>query len=92
MAWKRAKRGGGATDVYQYVWRRVRRRLERVGQGEFVESIENAPVVGRWVRDRDEYEEGMDEAVRQELLELCEPKIQRTEDFLDLDLSHCRAT
>jgi hypothetical protein len=89
---RKANEAGGRRTFANAVWRRVRRRLEWVGQGELVESIESAPMVGRWVRDRDEYEEGMEAAVRRELLEICEPEIQRTEDLLDLDLSHWRAT
>jgi len=85
---KKANEAGGRRTFTNAVWRRVRRRLERLGQGELAESTENAPVVGRWVRDRDEYEEGMDEAVRQELLEICEPEVRRTERLLSLNLEH----
>lgn len=88
---RRQTRRRGRRTFINAAWRRVRRRLEWIGQEELVESIENAPMVGRWVRDRDEYEEGMDEAVRRELLEICELEVQRTEDLLDLNLSHCRA-
>jgi hypothetical protein len=87
---EKANEAGGRRTVTNAIWRRVRRRLRWVGQDSLVESIEQAPVVGRWVRDRDEYERGMDESVRRELLEICEPEIQRTETLLDLDLSHWR--
>lgn len=87
---KKVNEAGGRRTFTNAVWRRVRRRLEWIGQEELVESIENAPMLGRWVRDRNEYEEGMNETVRQELLEICEPEIQRTEELLDLDLSHWR--
>jgi DNA-binding transcriptional ArsR family regulator len=85
---EKANEAGGRRTFTNAAWRRVRRRLERVGQGELVESVENAPVVGRWVRDRDEYEEGMDEAVRRELLEICEPEVRRIERLLSLNLEH----
>jgi len=88
---KKANEAGGRRTFTNAVWRRVRQRLEWIRQEELVESIENAPMVGRWVRDRDEYDEGMDETVRLELMEICESEIQRTEDLLDLDLSHWRS-
>ena len=87
---KKANEAGGRRTFTNAVWRRVRRRLEWIGQEELVESIENAPMVGQWVRDRDEYEEGIDKTVRQELLQICEPEIQRTEALLNLDLSNWR--
>jgi hypothetical protein len=87
---KKANEAGGRRTFTNAVWRRVRRRLHWIGQDVVAESIEEAPVVGRWVRDRNEYEQGMDESVRRELLEICEPEIRRTEALLDLDLSHWR--
>jgi hypothetical protein len=87
---KKANEAGGRRTVTNAVWRRVRRRLRWIDQDGLVESIEKAPVVGSWIRNRDEYEQGMEEEVRGELLEICEPEIQRTEELLDLDLSHWR--
>jgi hypothetical protein len=87
---KKANEAGGRRTLANAVWRRIRRRLQWVGQDDFVESVEEAPVVGRWVRDRDEYERGISEPVRRELLEICEPEIQRAETLLDIDLSHWR--
>jgi hypothetical protein len=88
---KKANEAGGRRTLTNAVWRRMRRRLRWVGKDGLVESIENAPVISRWVRDRDEYEQGMSRHVRRELLHICEPEIQRTEALLDLDLSHWRS-
>lgn len=87
---KKANEAGGRRTVTNAVWLRIRGRLRRIGQDSLVESIEEAPVVGRWLRNRDEYERGIKEDVRRELLEICEPEIRRTEELLDLDLSHWR--
>lgn len=88
---EKANEAGGRRTIINAAWRRVRRRLQWFGQDRLVESIEEAPVVGRWVRDRNEYERGMSDEVRGELLEICEPEIRRTEKLLDLDLSHWRS-
>lgn len=85
---EKANAAGGRRTLTNAVWRRVRRRLQRFGQDALIQSIEEAPVVGRWVQDRDEYERGMSESVRRELLDICEPEIRRTEALLDHDLSH----
>jgi len=87
---EKANEAGGRRTITNAVWRRVRRRLRWIGQDRLVETIEESSVVGSWVRDRDEYERGMDESLRRELLEICELEIQRTEALLDLDLSHWR--
>lgn len=87
---EKANQAGGRRTVTNALWRRVRRRLQWAEQDALVESIENAPVVGRWVRDRDEYERGMSDETRRELFDICEPEIRRTEALLDLDLSHWR--
>lgn len=89
---KKANEAGGRRTLTNAVWRRVRRRLHRLGQDSLVESVEEAPVLGRWVRDRKEYEQGMSEAVRNELQEICEPEMERTEALLDIDLSHWRTS
>jgi hypothetical protein len=85
---KKSNEAGSRRTITHAIWRRVRRRLRWAGQEEFVETIEEAPVIGNWVCDRDEYERGMDEATRSELLNICEPEIRRTEELLDLDLEH----
>lgn len=87
---KKANEAGGRRTVPNAIWRRVRRRLHWIGQDGLVETIEDAPVVGCWVQDRDEYERGIEREIRDELLEICEPEIHRTEELLDLDLSHWR--
>ncbi len=88
---EKANEAGGRRTFTNAVWRRVRPRLQWAGQDALVEFVEDAPVLGRWVRDRDEYEQGIDESVRRELLDICEPEIRRTEVLLDLDLSHWRS-
>jgi len=87
---EKVNEAGGRRTATNAVWRRVRRRLKSAGQDSLVESIEEAPVVGGWVRNREEYKRGVSNEVRRELLEICEPEIQRIEALLDLDLSHWR--
>jgi FMN phosphatase YigB (HAD superfamily) len=85
---EKVNEAGGRRTVTNAVWRRVRRRLRWIGQDRLVETIEESPVVGSLVRDRDEYERGMKEEVREELLKICEPEIKQTEELLDISLSH----
>jgi hypothetical protein len=88
---KKANEAGGRQTFTNAIWRRVRRRLRWIGQTELIETIEEAPVLGRWMSDREEYEQGMNEETREELQKICEPEIQRTEELLNLDLSHWRS-
>jgi hypothetical protein len=85
---KKVNEAGGRRTVANAVWLRIRLRLRRIGQDRLVKTIEESPVIGSLVRDRDEYERGMKKEVREELLEICEPEIQRTEELLDISLSH----
>jgi hypothetical protein len=89
---QKANEAGGRRTFANTVWRKVRSRLQKFGQEGLVDAIENSSIIGPWVRDRDEYEQGLDQEVRCKLQEICEPEIQRTEALLDLDLSHWRAS
>jgi len=83
-----ANEAGGRRTLANAIWRRLRRRLRWVAGESLVESIEEAPVVGNWVRDRTEYEKGMSDEVRHELIKICEPEVRRTEKLLNLNLKH----
>jgi len=87
---EKANKAGGRRTITNAVWRRVRRRLSWIGQDALVRSIEEAPIIGRWVQDRYEYEQGMSDETRQELKEICEPEIRRTEEVLNINLDHWR--
>lgn len=85
---RKVNEAGGRRTLTNAVWRRVRRRLLRLDQQEFVEAVQETSLVGRWIHDRNEYERGIQPDVRRELEEICAPEIHRLEQLLDLDLSH----
>lgn len=57
---------------------------------EAAQTLEEMPLIGEMLQDKQEYEEGIDPALRAELLQLCEPEIERLENLLDLDLDTWR--
>jgi len=82
---------GGKRTMPNAVWRRIRRRIVKFGKDDLVNAIETAPIIGQWVRDRDEYNHGIDSKVRDELEVICEPEIRRLEQLLELDLASWRS-
>jgi hypothetical protein len=81
------------------VWRGIKKAVVRssletaarnMRLDDAAQSLEQLPLIGQVLQDKQEYEEGIDPALRTELLELCEPEIQRLERLLDLDLDEWR--
>lgn len=81
---------GGKRTFANAIWRRVRRRLHWIGASELVQKVENSSVFGEWVYDRKEYKSGINDGLRDELTDICDPEIRRLEELLDLDLSTWR--
>ena len=96
---KKSNEAGGRRTIVNQVWRGVKKAvvqspLEQVARelrlDQAAQSIEELPGVGTLLKDKSEYEKGIDPELRVELLELCEPEIQRLEQLLDLDLDSWR--
>jgi len=96
---KKSNEAGGRRTHVNQVWRGVKKAvvqspLEQVARelrlDQAAQSIEELPGVGTLLKDKSEYEKGIDPELRVELLELCEPEIQRLEQLLDLDLDSWR--
>jgi hypothetical protein len=96
---RKSNEAGGRRTPVNRVWRRVKKAivqspLEQMARdlhlGRAAQSVEQLPGIGSLLRDRSEYEEGVSPALRAELLEVCDPEIQRLEQLLDLDLDAWR--
>ncbi|MGM0582458.1 MAG: sulfotransferase domain-containing protein [Bacteroidota bacterium] len=64
--------------------------LRSLGIDNVVKKLENMPMIGKALNNKDEYERGIPKKFRLELLELIEPEIQRLENLLEMDLSNWR--
>ncbi len=96
---KKSNEAGGKRTFSNRMWREFKRtvvqsnfestardlRLDHAAQ-----YLEGVPILEKILQDRQEYEEGIDPALRAELLELCEPEIQRLENLLEIDLASWR--
>jgi len=96
---RKSNEAGGRRTPVNRVWRRVKKAivqspLEQMARDlhldRAAQSVEELPGIGSLLRDRSEYEEGVSPALRAELLEVCDPEIQRLEQLLDLDLDAWR--
>lgn len=87
---KKANTAGSERTIPNVLWRRVRARLQRIGKRDIVNAVEMSPILGNLVWDQDEYKRGIDDDLRCELQEICEPEIQRLEELLDINLAHWR--
>ncbi len=81
---RRANEAGPPRDPFHRGMRRAQKTLEEFGLPAL------AKIPGRW-SGRQEYEAGIDPALRLELLEICEPEIRELEELLELDLACWRA-
>lgn len=83
---RKVNAAGGRHTAVNRVWRPVRRRLGNYGQEHLIQTIQGLPVLGRFLNDKYEYEQGMSKEVRRELEAICAPEIERLETLLDIDL------
>ena len=92
---RKSNEAGGRRTPANRVWRGIKKAVVRssletaarnMRLDDAAQSLEQLPLIRGVLQDKQEYEEGIDPALRTELLELCEPEIQRLERLLDLDL------
>lgn len=69
---------------------RLERPLRKLNVDEVAKNIEALPLIGKLLNDKDEYERGVPEDVKDELLELIEPEIERLENLLNIKLDNWR--
>jgi hypothetical protein len=96
---RKSNEAGGRRTLANRVWRGIKKAVVRssletaarnMRLDEAAQSLEELPLIGEVLQDKREYEEGMDPTLRAELLQLCEPEIERLENLLDLSLDTWR--
>jgi len=96
---RKSNEAGGRRTPANRVWRGIKKAVVRssletaarnMRLDEAAQTLEEMPLIGEMLQDKQEYEEGIDSALRAELLQLCEPEIERLENLLDLSLDTWR--
>ena len=64
--------------------------LRKLKVDKLAKVVEKMPLIRKVLHDKDEYERGVPEEVKEELEELVEPEIQRLEKLLDINLDEWR--
>ncbi|MCS3939541.1 hypothetical protein GGP84_002173 [Salinibacter ruber] len=97
---KKSNEAGGRRTVANRMWHGLKgtvaqSELESIARrlqlDEAAQQLETLPIVGSLLNDKEEYEQGISSELREELVDLCEPEIQRLENLLDIRLPHWRS-
>jgi len=96
---RKSNEAEGRRTLVNQAWRETKKAVVRSGfesaarelrLDDAAQYLEEVPIIGRILQDKEEYEKGIDPTLRAELLELCEPEIQRLENLLEIRLDNWR--
>lgn len=91
----KSNEAGGKRTFLNRAWRKLKAVVAQsgleaaardLGLDDAVQYFEEESVLGSVLRDRSEYEAGIDPELHAELIDICEPEIQRLEELLDIEL------
>jgi hypothetical protein len=97
---KKSNEAGGRRTITNRMWRGLKgavaqSELESIARrlqlDKAAQHLETLPTVGSFLKDKQEYEQGIPSELREELVALCEPEIQRLENLLDIRFPHWRS-